>query len=83
MQKLPQAKGLLVRNSGTDPGGSISIREHKHSQPMFWRKATLKMAMGSKDSKLDTWQAHVPLAYPCPAWVSGHAHLGPSQGPIL
>lgn len=24
-----------------------------------------------------------PLVYPCPAWVSGHAYLGPLQGPIL
>ena len=38
MQKLPQAKGLLVRNPGTDPGGSISIRKHKYSQPKFWKK---------------------------------------------
>ena len=35
---LPQAKCLLVRNPGTDPGGSISTRKYKHSQPMFWKK---------------------------------------------
>lgn len=61
MQKLRRAKGLLVRNSGTDPGGGMSIGKNKHSQPCT-EKSNFKMATGSKDSKLDTWQDHVPLS---------------------
>lgn len=59
MQKLPQAKDLLVRNPGNDLGGSISIRKHKRSQPVL-KKVSLKWQGGSKDSKLDMWQACVP-----------------------
>lgn len=47
MQKLPQAKDLLVRNPGNDLGGSISIRKHKRSQPVL-KEVSLKWQGGAK-----------------------------------
>ena len=45
MQKLPQAKGLLVRNPGTDPGGSISIIS-MNADSLCSGKGNFKMVMG-------------------------------------
>ena len=61
MEKLPQAKRLLVRNPGTDPGGSISTRKYKHSQPMFWKK---QLENGSGEQRLQACGRPVFLSPP-------------------